>query len=235
MGLDEACAPEDGLICEDSLICSSGNVCAQSSVVGEGERCSRDGVRMCESNFACEFIGQLGPFCLPIETLPEGAICDPSDPLALCETDFVCLSENGGVPRCVALSPACRRIGRSFHWTNSLCTQQQPIQTIAVFALFVGVTVLGVCRFSVLLPQGLEIGCFRQVPHWGSQISTRCLKSEITVPGGSSVSECDDDSGPGMYSEVRRELGAQETVYLVVGGFAGRAGTFSIRAVEVEP
>ena len=107
MGLDEACAPEDGLICEDSLICSSGNVCAQSSVVGEGERCSRDGVRMCESNFACEFIDQLGPFCLPIETLPEGAICDPSDPLALCETDFVCLSENGGVPRCVALSPAC--------------------------------------------------------------------------------------------------------------------------------
>ena len=88
---------------------------------------------------------------------------------------------------------------------------------------------------SVLLPRAgnwlFQTGAALGEPDFDTMLEVR----DYCAFGGSSVSECDDDSGPGMYSEVRRELGAQETVYLVVGGFAGRAGTFSIRAVEVEP
>ena len=109
--------PEDGLICEDSLICSSGNVC--SIECGWRRRALlKDSVRMCESNFACEFIGQLGPFCLPIETLPE-ALSVIHLTLWHCVklTLFVC-RRTVACPMCSA-SPACPEDWQTFHWTNS--------------------------------------------------------------------------------------------------------------------
>ncbi len=234
VGIGELCAVDDGLVCADGLTCSADRLCAQPSTVAEGESCSRDGVLQCEDNFTCEFIGQLGPFCLPVETVAEGSICDPADALRPCDANLLCISQNMGVPRCTELDPSCPQdwlvipLDELPMYTaasntddsgilESFCRREMP-RNVAIFS-FTAPT-----AGDWLFQTGSALG----EPDFDTLLEVRNYCS-FGVP---SASQCNDDGGQGMYSEVRRSLEAEETVYLVVGGFAGRSGVFTIRAVE---
>jgi hypothetical protein len=236
VGIGELCATDDGLVCTDGLVCSVDRICAQPRTVVEGETCSIDGVLQCEDNFACEFIGQLGPFCLPVEVLPEGSICDSSDTLRPCDANLLCVSENLGVPRCTVIDSDCPQ-----DWLV-ITLDELPMYTAASNTDDSGISE-SFCRrempgnvavFSFTAPAAgdwlFQTGAALGEPDFDTLLEMRTYCS-FDVP---STSECNDDDGPGMYSEVRRSFEAQETVYLVVGGFAGRSGTFTIRAVEVQ-
>jgi hypothetical protein len=235
----EACDPrgETGP-CAEGLDClrTTGRrvgVCTEPRVVGEGEVCDLEGgILQCESGLACAHLGMQGSFCLPIQYQEEGVICDPTDVTRPCTAGSLCVSEGAGAPRCSIADSVCPR-----EWTT-IALEQAPGMTLMGSTEMAGISTLICSReepapvavFSFTAPESSD-WVFETGPvDDGAEFDTLLELRTHCSFGATHALVCNDDGGPRQYSRARWSGLAGQTIYVLVGGFAGTSGAFTVSA-----
>lgn len=238
VNLGENCAPEDGLTCADGVVCSNNEVCVLPMVVEEGEACTQDGALNCGDGFACSLLGRLGPFCLAVERLAQGDICDVTSTLEICDTGMLCVAEGTSAPRCSFVATDC-----PVDWIVIPLSDIPRYQIVAntddsgIRAAYCGRPAnSNIAVFSFTAPTAgawvFETGGALGQPNLDTvlELRTHCAL------GTPNDILCNDDGGPMTFSRGETNLTAGETIYIVVGGFGTQSGSFTLSATEtLEP
>jgi len=239
----EPCDPrgETGL-CEAGLEClrttsRREGICTAPQIVGEGEPCDLEsGILRCAEGFACARIAMEGAFCLPIELQPEGAICDPSDVTRPCPDGLLCYSADMAAPRCNAAASECPA-----DWPVVQLNEEQAFTAMGQVEMNGILT--EVCNRGRPAPAAVFGFTAPETGDWifetGPAADDQNLDTIMELRshcgfGPPNHILCNDDGGPSWYSRAHWSGTADETVYIVVTGFGGERGPFTLRAIRRE-